>query len=71
MYVEDGERAGRTGAMVKLTLWAARMPENVVVIVAVVFSTWIKAVAARFNPPPEQVEKPRKSMNCCWPPASR
>ena len=49
-----------TGAIVRLATTAASGTfENVLVVVAVVFVTWTKAVAITFSPPPEQVLNPK------------
>ena len=61
-----------TGAMVRLATTAANGTfVNELVTVAVVFRTWTNAVAPKFSPPPEQVLKPKWSMNDCWPLVSR
>lgn len=61
-----------TGAMVKVAIAAARGTfEKVLVCVAVAWVIWTNAVGTILKPPAEHVEKPRKSMNDCWPLASR
>ena len=60
-----------TGAIERLALCIAGRPVKDVVIVSVVLLTGTSAVGLIFSPPSEQVEKPKKLMNCCCPAAFR
>lgn len=67
-YGKNEEVLSLTGAIVKLAVTAASGTfEKVLVCVAVVFVTWIKAVGTIFCPPPEHVVKPNMSMKSCCP----